>query len=45
MWALRTHLDRCWQELVERLQDEPVLVRAQVERTGETSPDPAAGGR
>ncbi|TYP86870.1 hypothetical protein [Blastococcus xanthinilyticus] len=45
MWALRSHLDGCWMELVERLQDEPVLVRAQVEEAGRTSEDAAAGGR
>jgi len=45
MWALRSHLDSCWQELVERLQEEPVLVRAQVEETRSTSEDAAAGGR
>jgi hypothetical protein len=44
VWALRSHLDGCWQELVERLQNEPVLVRAQVESAGGPSDD-AAGGR
>lgn len=45
VWALRSQLDLCWQEVVERLQDEPVLVRAQVETTGAAGDDAPAGGR
>ena len=45
VWALRSQLDLCWQEVVERLQDEPVLVRAQVETTDAAGDEAPAGGR
>jgi hypothetical protein len=45
VWALRSHLDGCWQELVERLQNEPVVVHAQVETPRGPNHRAVSGGR
>jgi hypothetical protein len=43
--AVRGELDRCWQELVEHLLHDPVVVQAQVMRDPQPAPDASPGGR